>query len=418
MEEEKIFQVSEFNEFISIYLGAVGKVVIEGEISECNVNQGKWIFLKIKDDVASVDVFGITFRISGYTLLEPGMLVHIYGIPRLYKKTGRFSVYADQIIPAGEGALRLTFEKLKKKLEDEGLFDEQRKRLIPEFPERIGLITAKNSRAYGDFVKVLNHRMGGLKIFFYPVNVQGRDSAQSIIRAFNYFNQKRLLDAVVLVRGGGSLEDLQSFNDEGVVRAIFSSKVPVVCGVGHEDDLTIADLVADLRASTPSNAAELLVKSKAEVLLAIKYHIQTIDEKLMNSLNNNNDKIRGWVHSLARIIGDQTSVVRSTVAKFTNNFVLFKREITNLRQNVYVLKERISRDADFWLKQQQAQIENLIRFLNSFDVQKILKRGFSITFSGEGKVIKTIKGIDRGSGITTKLFDGKIGSRVLSISKK
>ena len=137
MKEEKIFQVSEFNEFISIYLGKVGEIVVEGEITKCEVNNGKWLFVIIKDKESSVEVFGVTFQISGYSVLEPGMLVHVYGIPNLYPKTGKFSIRANQIVPAGEGALKLAFEKLKNKLDKEGLFDEQRKRTIPEFPEQI-----------------------------------------------------------------------------------------------------------------------------------------------------------------------------------------------------------------------------------------------------------------------------------------
>lgn len=419
MKEEKIFQVSEFNEFINIYLGKVGDVVIEGEIVECKISQNKWLFVTIKDDASSVEVFGVIFQISGYSVLEPGMLVRVYGSPHLYPKTGKFSVYAKQIVPAGEGALKLAFEKLKEMLKKEGLFDEQRKRIIPEFPERIGLITAKDSKAYGDFIKLLGDRMGGLEIFFYPVNVQGKDSAKSIVRAFKYFNSKQSeLDSIVLVRGGGSLEDLQSFNDEEVARAIFSSKVPVVCGVGHEDDLTIADLVSDRRASTPSNAAELLVRNRSDVLFEIKHNNQTIYNELISLLSNDNNKIRKCVHSLENAINYQTSIIRSAISKFIKNFALFKQEITGLGQNLRIAKGRVLSGSNFWLKQQQLRIENLVRLLNSFDIQKVLKRGFSMTFDDKGRVLKTIKYLSKGSRITTNLFDGKIGSQVLNVNKR
>lgn len=419
MKEEKIFQVSEFNEFINIYLGKVGEVVIEGEITECKINQNKWLFITIKDNTSSVEVFGVTFQISGYSVLEPGMLVHVYGSPSLYPKTGKFSVHAKQIVPAGEGALKLAFEKLKEMLKKEGLFDEQRKRIIPEFPERIGLITAKDSKAYGDFIKLLGNRMGGLKIFFYPVNVQGKNSARSIVEAFNYFNNKHLdLNAIVIIRGGGSLEDLQSFNDETVARAIFSSKIPVICGVGHEDDLTISDLVSDRRASTPSNAAELLVRNRSDVLFEIKHNNQTIYDKLINLLNDDNNKIRKCVHSLENAINYQTSIIRSAISTFIKNFSLFKHEIIDLEQNLHVVKGRILNGSNFWLKQQQLRIENVVRLLNSFDIQKVLKRGFSITFDNNGRVLKTIKYLNKDSHITTNLFDGKISSQVLNVNKK
>lgn len=419
MIEEKIFQVSEFNEFINIYLGKVGEIIIEGEIVECKVNQGKWLFVTIKDDTSSVEVFAITYQISGYSVLEPGMLVHVYGNPSLYSKTGKFSVHANQIVPAGEGALKLAFEKLKEKLEKEGLFNEQRKRLISKFPEKIGLITAKDSRAYSDFVKVLKYRMGGIKIFFYPVNVQGKDSVESIIRAFNYFNDKLPdLDALILIRGGGSLEDLQSFNDEGLVRAIFSSSVPVVCGVGHEDDLTIADLVSDLRASTPSNAAELLVKTREELFFEINHNTKSIYNQLLNILNNSNYRIRKSVNSLENAINRQTSVIYKTVARFVNQFTLLKQEIKNMERNRLSFQIRISKGSSYWVKQQIVKLDNLFRLLSSFDTQKVLNRGFSITFDAEGKVLKSVNKVQKGSQIATSLFDGKIDSQILNISKK
>lgn len=419
MAEERIFQVSEFNEFINIYLGGVGEIVIEGEIVECKVSQGKWLFITIKDDTSSVEVFGVAYQISGYSVLEPGMMVHVYGTPRLYQKTGKFSIFANQIVPSGEGALRLAFEKLKEKLEKEGLFNDQRKRLISEFPEKIGLITAKDSRAYSDFIKVLQHRMGGIKIFFYSVNVQGKDSVESMIRAFNYFNDKLPdLDALVLIRGGGSLEDLQSFNDENLARAIFSSYVPVVCGVGHEDDITIADLVSDLRASTPSNAAELLVKTRAELFLEINHHTKTIYNQLLNILNSNNYRIRKSVNSLENAINRQTSVIYKTIARFVNQFMLLKQEIKNMERNRLGFQIRLSKGSSYWVKQQIVKLDNLFRFLSSFDTQKVLNRGFSITFDAEGKVLKSVNRVQKGSQIATSLFDGKIDSQILNISKK
>lgn len=419
MAEEKIFQVSEFNEFVNAYLGKVGEVVIEGEITTCNVSGGKWLFITIKDKESSVEVFGVTFQISGYSVLEPGMLVHVYGIPRLYQKTGKFSVYASQIVPAGEGALRLAFEKLKEKLEKEGLFTEERKRKITEFPERIGLITAKDSRAYGDFVKVLKHRMGGMEIFLYPVNVQGKASVKSIIRAFDYFNKNLpTLDALVLVRGGGSLEDLQSFNDEELARAIFSSKVPVVSGVGHEDDLTIADLVSDLRASTPSNAAELLVKNKTEILSQVYRNVRVINAGMENIMSENNNRIQKNIRSLENAISSQVSSVRSTIAKFSNNFVLLSREIINKKAILLSFGKRLSKGTDNWIKRQWDRINNLDRLISSFDVGKTMKRGFSITYDSKGKILKTIKSLDKGSHIATDLFDGKICAQVITVSKK
>src|SRR3989338_8023615 len=176
-----IFQVSEFNEVVYTHLQLLGSVVVEGEISEIKVSQNKWLSLTIKDDKASLPVFGMIFQLSGWKALEEGMRVQVHGSPRLYQKTAKFSLWADNVVPAGEGALKLAFAKLKAQLESGGLFDPARKRPFPTFPERIGLMTAKNSQAYHDFTKVLRERMGGLKIFFYPIHVQGAESVSSIL---------------------------------------------------------------------------------------------------------------------------------------------------------------------------------------------------------------------------------------------
>ena len=417
MAEDKIFQVSEFNAFINSYLGQVGEVAIEGEISEASVSQNKWLNITIKDKDSSVRVFSLTFKISGYDLLEPGMLVHVYGIPRLYQKTGQFSVFANQIIPAGEGALKLAFEKLKAKFEREGLFDQARKRALPSFPENIGLITAKGSNAYGDFVKVLKHRMGGLKIFFYPVAVQGRDSVLSILQAFEYFNTNRPeLDLLVLTRGGGSLEDLQSFNDERVARAIFSSKIPVVCGIGHEGNVSIADLVADLRASTPSNTAELIVRDRKEVLKDVLLHLHTVETHFRNLIKEKNHIILKNVNILKNSIARELSQLHSVIGSFRMQFAVFIKEVTASMYSANHLRLRLMRAVEYWIGQHQASLKSLIRLLKSLDFRQVLKRGYSITFDEHGAILKSAKSLKKGSGIKTTLHDGKIRSEVLNIN--
>lgn len=417
--QDLIFQVSEFNEFINAYLGQVGEVVVEGEISEIRTSQGKWLFATIKDEEANVAVFGLTFKLSGYDLLEPGMLVHVYGTPRLYKKTGQFSIFANQIVPAGEGALRLAFEKLKSKLDKEGLFDIERKRKLPVFPEKIGLITAKNSRAYSDFIKVLKNRMGGLNIFYYPASVQGRDSVATIIAAFKQLNKsKKDLDLIVLTRGGGSLEDLQSFNDEKVARAIFSSKTPVVCAVGHEEDESIADLVADARASTPSNAAELIVRDRKEVIKEIDFCIKSIDKHLMDVIRERNNFIFRQVNLLKGAINQQISTLHRIIAKFTTQFAVFSKEVASLHQGNMNAKRNLIKMVEFWIAKQKGSLENLIRLLKSLDYQQVLKRGFSITADKKGIIIKSVSKVKKGQKITTSIYDGKIGSQVLGINKK
>jgi len=418
-DDERIFQVSEFNEFINTYLGQVGEIVVEGEISEIKVSQGKWLFATIKDKEASVAVFGLTFKLSGYDLLEPGMLVHVYGTPRLYKKTGQFSVFAERIAPAGEGALRLALEKLKSKLDKEGLFDTDRKRVPPVFPEKIGLITAKNSHAYNDFIKVLKNRMGGLKIYYYPVSVQGRDSAPTIINAIEQLNKSyQDLDLIILTRGGGSLEDLASFNDESVARAIFSSKIPVVCAVGHEEDESIADLVADARASTASNAAELVVRDRKEVIKEINFFVKGIENSLMTLVNERNYTILRQVNVLKTAVEREVAAFYRIIAKFGTKFAIFSKEVASLDQETINAKRNLTKMVDFWIANQKNSIESLARLFKSLDFRKVLKRGFSITVDNKGIIIKSVSKVKKGQKITTTVYDGKIGSQVLALNKK
>ena len=417
MGERKVFQVSEFNEFVDVYLGQVGEVVVEGEITRIDVSQNKWIFATIKDEDSSVDVFSSVFKIPSPDLLEAGMLVQVHGKPSLYKKTGRFSIQAERIVPAGEGALRVAFEKLKAKLEKEGLF--VRKRPLPALPEAIGLLTAKGSRAYSDFVKVLENRVGGVKIYFYPVRVQGNDSVESIVGGFKYFNASHPdLDLLVLTRGGGSLEDLQSFNDERIARAVFSSKPPVVCGVGHEEDLTIADLVADARASTPSNAAELIVKTRTEVARAVDFNLRTIEAALKQLIAGKNELIFKNVSSLGNALAKETAHVHTIISRFSTSFAVFRKEVISFTQDVRSSKEQLLKVVELWIRAKKEALASITRLLASLDFRKVLERGFSITTNKSGKVLKSAGRARKGESITTTLVDGKIGSQVVTVEKE
>lgn len=413
MAEDKILTVSEFNDFIKSYLSGVGEVVVEGEISELKVSQNKWLFLTIKDKQASVEVFSLVFKIRNYDVFEQGMLVHIYGKPYLYKKTGRFSIFANQIVPAGEGALRIAFEKLKLKLEKEGLFDLERKRPLSLFPEQIGLITAKNSQAYSDFVKVLSERMGGIKIYFYPVQVQGKNSVNSILVAIDYFNRNLAnLDLLVLTRGGGNLEDLLSFNDEQVVRAIFSSKIPVVCGVGHEENISLADLVADLRASTPSNAAELIVRHRTEVLRQVNDSVKLISSRIKRLLKEREYFVYNAVARLKSSAVQKIKDAYFLISRFVKEFKLFERRIKTAYTEIDREKARLIQGAKHWHRESLSKLENLLRLLKNLDYRRLLQRGFSITMDRQGKILKEIEKVKKDKAISSLLFNGKIYSKV------
>lgn len=412
---ERIFQVSEFNEFINTYLRQVREVVIEGEITEVNLSQGRWLFVTLKDQSATLSVFAVAYQISGWQVLEPGMLVHVTGSPGLHQKSGKFSFNATQIVPAGEGALRLAFEKLRLQLEREGLFDPARKRSLPVFPQRIGLITSKTGEAYNDFVKVLSARMGGLKIFLYPVSVQGKESVSSILRAFDYFNSHHLnLDLLVLTRGGGSLEDLQAFNDEKVVRAVFSSQFPVVCAVGHERDVSLCDFVADLRASTPSNAAELIVKNKFDLIGQVNLLVRNLDTKITGLINQRKVHILRQVDSLNHAINIQISAFKYLVTRFSRQPLGLSVRVSTSKKDVAVLVKNMSNVVGDELTQNSIRLDNLVRLFHTLNYQEILKRGFSITTNSAGSIVRSISAVSVGSALLTRLADGTINSVVNS----
>lgn len=412
MSSSQTISVSIFNRLVDAHLREIGPLIVEGEISQLQVSQGKWLFMTIKDDRASVGVFGAAFKLSGLDLLEEGMKVHVYGTPGLYQRSGRFNLNAIKIVPAGEGALRLAYEKLKAKLEMEGLFEPARKRKLPRFPQKIGLITAQGSRAYGDFIKVLAERMGGLEIHFYPVNVQGEQAVSSLMQAFAYFNQQDDFDAIVMTRGGGSLEDLLSFNDEQVARAVFGSKFPVVSGIGHEDDVALTDFVADVRASTPSNAAELLVRSRQQVQAEVNQLEMKLERSLEQMLREWRQSIEYSVRSLENFFGKQKEAFVTLTYKLKQHVFLGAEKVSQWEDKRQDMVQRLlilsQRNVDLKKK----DLENLDRLLHSLDYRQVLKRGFTMTKDANGKVISSISQVQSHMKLVTHFADGQAYSQI------
>jgi len=239
-------------------------VQVEGEVAEFRVSQGKWVSFKLKDSGAIVNCFTALAQMR--IPLEDGMRVIVIAAPRLNNK-GYFNLNIRAVKPVGEGSIKKGFELLKAKLEKEGLFSPERKRMLPRVPRHIAVITSTESAAYADFVKIINERWGGLNVEVAHTQVQGVPAPDQMIRALRYFNSlEKLPEVLVIIRGGGSAEDLSTFNDEPLVRAIAESRIPTLVGVGHEVDHTLADMIADVRAATPTNAAQILVPDKQEIV--------------------------------------------------------------------------------------------------------------------------------------------------------
>lgn len=386
----KIFSVSEYVGYLNESLYE-RDAVVEGEISEYKVNQQKWVFFKVKDEEATLECFGIIFKLK--FPLEDGMRVRLYGRPRIYPKTGKFSINVEWVEPAGEGALKRAFELLKKELEKEGLFAVERKRPIPKFPKRIGLITSKESAAYGDFIKVLRHRFGGIEIYLYHTQVQGSEAITSIVLAFEYFNEKRKelgLDLIALIRGGGSIEDLAAFNSKEVSYAIFGSLVPVISGIGHEQDVTIADFVADVRASTPSNAAELIVPQREDVSNSIDYMTGKIVSEMDGLHGGHLTRVDDFLSSLDGFVAAKADRLRLITEKLALNLKFFEERII----------------------MQKSKIENFIRLMQSFSPKAVLERGYAIV-EKKGHVISSARDLKARDIIGVTFKDGEVGAEVI-----
>ena len=391
-----VFSVTEFNEMVSHHLGQLGDVEVEGEISELKVSQNKWIYATIKDEGSSVNIFATIYQIHNLNSLDIGMLVKVTGTPSLYQKTARFSLNASAIVPSGEGALAAAYEKLKKQLEQEGLFAPERKRTLPMFPQTIGLLTAKGSQAYNDFVKVTEGRIGGVKILFYPVQVQGSDSVNSVISALTYFNTQKHLDLLVITRGGGSLEDLASFNDERLVRAIFASTIPTVAAIGHEGDISLAELASDLRASTPSNAAELIFRDRAELVREIDTATTQIKRAIASRIDSMFNQIAHNTTQMARHFDLAFSHISETIDNLYHHLDNFGTMLSHELEKISHLEDK----------------------LTVLDPHYILKKGYSIVKDHRGRVVSSITQLAKGDVLLTTFSDGNASSLVQNINRR
>jgi len=264
--ERRIFTVSDLTARIRDLLARnFTDIIVQGEVSNCRPAASGHIYFTLKDDRAQIRCVLFKQQQRGMKFRpEDGLKVSVRGSISVYEARGEYQVYVESLEPLGRGALQLAFEQLKKKLEAEGLFDLGRKKPLPVLPSRIGLITSPTGAAVRDVVRILRRRFPNVHLTLYPVLVQGEGAASQIIEALGYFSRTRSADVILLVRGGGSIEDLWAFNEEGLARAIAACVIPVISGVGHETDFTIADFAADVRASTPSAAAELVVQTRRE----------------------------------------------------------------------------------------------------------------------------------------------------------
>lgn len=406
----KTYTVTEFNQAIKAYLEeGMMDVAVQGEVTGYRKAKEKLIYFELKDDKSRVLCFMMVWDLK--TILEDGMEIRVYGKPSLFVGSGGFHLRVKEIELVGAGALRQALEKLNLKLEKEGLFALERKRPLPRFPFKIGLITSPDAAAYHDVLRILKNRWAGMTVHFYPVSVQGFGAIKQIADAFNYFNRTGEVEVIILTRGGGSLEDLQAFNAEEMARAVFASKIPVVCGVGHERDWTIADLVADQRASTPSNAAERVVPDKREIISEIVYLADHLEELLRQDLSAKNLAISTAVSRMEQGIASQRGKVMITITRFKGFFQRFLGLLEGQGKAISEKIVRLKSSAGFLLEQWQAKIQEEERVLKTLSPQATLDRGYSITRNlRTQKILKDKNEVQPGERISTRLKRGEVQS--------
>ncbi len=350
---------------------AFGVVCIEGELSSFRVSKGKWLYFDLKDEYAKVPCFGTVYMLPGP--LQDGMLVRVVCTPRLHPQFG-FSLTVQSIALSGEGTIRKAFELLYAKLETEGLFAADRKRNLPEVPQRIALVASVESAAYADFVKVLGTRWPYVQVDVFDTQVQGDAAPEQLVRAIQHANKRsQLADVLVVTRGGGSVDDMAAFNDERVVRAVAASRIPTLVAIGHEVDISLAELAADVRASTPSNAAELVVPDQAAERRAVRL---------------------AMAHVASQVQG------------------LFAQEALSLQYR----RQQLARATVKLVSDERAMLRSARRLLAAYDPQLTLRRGYSLVYS-QGRLVTSVKNLRAGQSLHVSLYAGKLDTTITTVYK-
>ncbi|MDP2990799.1 MAG: exodeoxyribonuclease VII large subunit [Kiritimatiellota bacterium] len=414
----KIYRIAELTRLIKTVLeDEVGEIWVEGELS--NFRQpasGHWYFT-LKDENAQLALVMFRGNQRGVRFQpKDGMLLRANGLISVYEKSGQYQMIVRALEAAGQGALQAAFEALKRKLEAEGLFDPARKKPLPLLPRHIGIVTSPTGAAIRDILNILTRRFYNLHVVVAPVRVQGPGAAEEITAALNDFNRRGDMDVLIVGRGGGSLEDLWCFNEEVVARAIARSAIPVISAVGHEIDFTISDFVADLRAPTPSAAAELVIGRKAD----FEGQLQECSRRLGRGLRQQMVDLKHRFQAASRsyVFREPLHLVRRILERIERLRAHIQRQAENSlrqeQQRVDELNGRLTRPMQAWSHIQAMALARLETQLKGINPLAVLERGYSITFRPDGRVIKAANQAQPGDRITTRVAKGTFESEVLN----
>ena len=372
---------------------------VSGEVSNYTRASSGHMYFTLKDERAVIRAVlfkgyqkGVRFEI------ENGLKLIVHGALSVFEKRGEYQIIVDFLEPEGLGALQLAFEQLKEKLQKEGLFDESKKRPIPVFPNVVGVITSETGAAIRDILNVIGRRYSGVRIIIYPTLVQGDEAAHSIARAVQRANERKEVDVLIVGRGGGSIEDLWPFNEEVVARALYKSKIPVISAVGHEIDFTIADFVADVRAPTPSAAAEIVVRNKVELLRTYADFHKRLFETMERAVQSRREQLSRFT---AQALQDKVN-----------------RLIREKQMSLDDLTRSLTATMETTLTRLRGRFEKLVGQLNVLSPLATLSRGYSIVSRRrDGKTVLSINDVAPGEEISTLVPDGRVYSRVRDVEK-
>lgn len=394
------FTVSELNNYIkNIFENSrtLSSVTVRGEISNFTNHRSGHLYFSLKD--AEGQIRAVMFKSRAMTLKfmpESGMKVIIHGSVTVYPRDGSYQIYVSSMQPDGIGALYLAYEQLKEKLLAEGLFDEEYKKTIPQFPRRIGVITSPTGAAVRDIINVSGRRYPNADLFIYPALVQGEGAEQSLISALDYLDKSGLCDVIIIGRGGGSIEDLWAFNSEALARRIFAARVPIISAVGHETDFTICDFVADMRAPTPSAAAELAVPDRKELLMRIDSYNERLHSALLLRLERSRERLE--------------ALSQRTSAQRMSEFIQLRRDETR----AYCEKAKSS--MILLLDRYREALAREVAKANAMNPLSVLSRGYSVAENERG-VVKSVDDLKVGDEVRLIFADGSAHAHVTGLNK-
>jgi exodeoxyribonuclease VII large subunit len=445
MPKRQIWKVSELTERVRDLLeGTFGDVWVEGEVSNYHSAQSGHLYFTLKD--ARSQIRCVCFRDQARNLKfrpEDGLHVTVRGSLGVYEARGEYQIYVSYIEPVGLGALQLAFEQLKKKLEAEGLFDEARKKPLPVLPRCIGIVTSPTGAAVRDILRVLKRRFANVHVQIYPVKVQGEGAAAEIAAGVRHFNRAKFADVLIVARGGGSLEDLWAFNEETVARAISESTIPVITGIGHETDFTIADFVADLRAPTPSAAAEIVLRSRVEferhiaddqrrivqrmryLISQWRHHVRDLEthrgfRQLEILVRQRHQRVDDLSSSLAVVLRLRLATARQRLTRAGTRISSFdlRARAETLRRRIDQQRAALQAALDRRLIAKRHQYEKVRLQLDERDPLRLLERGYAVAYDASGKVLRSPDQVNVGDEISVRLARGRLGATVRNKTPK